>query len=1454
MKKLARWLGLIVFLSAIILKILLYQVPELFESFEGFRTYLTLPQSGMHQLQGDKEKSSQDSGFSASSEPAVSGKSANEERLLHQRKYPDTPRVALHPLDYAQYQQLRDNGAEMSELVTSLLMNQLGQSDQFELYDRSLVSALFAEKSLILVNDQQDTGQYALEKLPISEFTLTGSLFSSPQGNSYSLKLIDNSTGQILGAMIFHYTLDDIQQSTQKSLNFVHELLASAKSRKTKENAGDMNKIAFGHFVEIGNMDSKLNQGREITERLIDSFVRQKDKVILSRTQLFPLVFEELLRMLQFTDEYQNTQRTNANYFVHGKYRFDRSDKDSPLSIYLYIETIGYDRELMVLKAQNWDAAFKLIEDATVKFIPGPVTEIPPDNIEESKQLFLDALKARGMLSDKRILSGDLPPTTGEFSSFASSYKPGNIAHTRRLIERSLEANPHNQAAKLALAVFYQSDGEIFKSRQAIQEVSRSRDAASVDSAFKLLNKEKMNVTSGITAEVFKDIAGPDQARLIYQSLLEEGYLKSAGVKATFNRQKKSYQVFNRPHTLSLRNLDADTSIQAFERLRSIYYYPGSQVKLLKPRRFKSKHLRDKKNWSQLILQGKHNIEAMMHFDLASTASNIHIIKATSLPSVDFYREIEKESNERRLSNLQMAVDGFSSSVYLDTSYLEAAILLGHSLCQKEIARCASGNFIHSWVVDQTKAINLKGREGIYFNVTEEVNERDRMIFLAADAVGRVAEASLTELFQTVLVQEDYLIKKNRILLQTLLANSLLANQETPLSEKNRERIIYAYVKLLRAYCVSLAKFPRNLRRPKKYTEPMESLATIARESNSALSLRKRLLADLETDYPSIYPYLIVNSNAITTFVADEQDEMVDKVTSGKVIPFELSKFMKTTLKLYDKRIASGSIEVAKQYIQYYTDYYGITQETAMDFSYLYYRIGDTLTSERLLEEYGRNSFRISNFTLSPVNGNYRHNGFETGGQLRFVNTADMTHYVVYKASDTTFGLGEMPVKWKLYSGGSKYHRGNRNPKHPDLFAFGNGGKLTGELVWPSAPHPKAPADAISATTPEVFVEVAALKKDESDRSTLPQNSVEHLFREGYRFDTNQRTAIKGYPRNATAGPLQDAYFPSSFSKTRRISVVKEQLYEKGYLTVAGIPKFSKRHVLRDDVKRDFSDYSNFERDNIVKALISAKRIDNSGSAEIYRRKDDIWEKTSTLIPEDAISERAFGLASAVHEGYALVCDYKDGLYSYKQTNTQWVQQQRIESRCNRITMNDQWALVTSREQVSVYKNNNGSWTKTQTLIPDNYLLNKDKGHHFRYFGSALALWKDNIFIGNPGGGANRRGEVYIFSLSNHKWLQTDILRPNETISQFGQSISVTNDFMIIGDPSTGELDTPVWQSGSVFVYTKDQSHWKLKAQLVAKGRPKFARFGNHVLIEKNQQPSVLITSENDLYRYGLSK
>lgn len=1373
--------------------------------------------------------------------------------VIHQEETSQTPRIALHPLNYSQYQQQHDNGEEMSELITSLLMTELGKSVEFELLDRSLVSTLFAEKSNILVNNHLSTNQNSLKKLPLSNLSLVGSLFSGNGKQSYNLKLIKNKTGEILAASQFNYTIETLDESITEALTFIQEQITKSQSKGVNNN-GEKRKIAFGHFIDINKNDAHLNQGRKITDQLIETFVKEKNYLVLARTQVFPLVFEEYLRLLQHTDEHQNSLINNTNYFIHGKYRVNNSNQTHPISIYLYIHMVNHGRELIVLHAENWGSAYQLINDTIVNFSPTPEIQISAESEDKSKQLFLESLHARGMLYDKSILTGKKPPTANDINSFKSSYKPEHAVRARELIKQAYTLNPHNQLAKLARAVILESEGDAVTAEEMIVEVLRNQGKESSAIAFTLLNDKKRKLSSKIHDQTFEEFTTPNESKKIKELLIKYEYVNNSITPPISN--KKFDQIFNRSHNLTLGNLAPDTTIKSFEKLRSIYDYPGTQIKLNNPRRSRTRDNISKRTWHQSRYRDKHNIEAKIHFDIASTTSNIHINDATSPPSIAFYPEVKQESDERRLSNLEIAVDGFSSSVYLDTSYLKAMVLLGHSLCQKEIGRCASGNMINSWVVENTKAANIKGRGGMYFDVTKDIEEKDRLIFLAANAIDRVTDANLTELYQHTLTSNEYLINKYEKKLETLLAD-----ENKPVLDDDLKEVVHTYTKLIEAHCIQLEKHPRELNSPYKYIRPMEALAKLARQNKKTNALRKKLLADIETSHPNTYPYLVVNAEENTPFIAEEQDEIVAKVASRTLVPLKITEFMEAALKLFEARVESKKIDTAKQYLQYFSDYYSITENTAMDFAYLYYRVGDLKKSQRLLTEYGKLTFRLSNFTEQHVDGDYKHNGFEGKGQLKFTNKNNPNTFIIYKAFEVGYGLGEKPIKWSLskISDNRRNHpkSGNNNSKHPGSFAFGNGGAQYGEMIWisPVLVNTNSITSIITeginteSINSNDFIDVTAIEKN---NSSLDKNNIEHLFSDGYYIDSTQQTAIKGLPNKPTAGPLQDSYFHSSFYSNRKIKTTKEKLFEKGYLTVTGVPTFNDWQTLYKDIEEDFSEYSEFERRNLREALSNAKKVNSSGFAEIYHRNNNIWEKDSTLIPEDAITGRNFGFAFAIHEKYALICDYKDGVYSFTKIDGTWKQQQRIQSRCKTIAINNEWAIIGSEESVLVYKNDNGYWEKIQTLIPKDYLINKDKGSHYRYFGSSLAITKDNIIIGNPNGGLNRRGEVYLFTLSTNKWLQTNILQPNKTNSEFGRSISATSDYLIIGDPSTGALDTPIFHSGSVFIYKKEQSHWKLKAQLVPKDRPKYNRFGKKVLMKIGQKPSILIKSKKDIYRYDL--
>jgi len=1406
--------------------------------------------------------------------PGIAYANESENLLVHKDEVTNAPRIALHPLSFSQYRQHHKNGSEMAELITSLLMVELGKSDHMDLLDRSMVSVLFSEKSNILINDKMSAAQSTLEKLPISDFTIVGSLFSSDKGKSFSLKLVSNKTGQILGASLFNYTLDTLGESIQESVAFIQGIVKNAQSIINTET---INKIAIGHFIDISKSDSQINQGRDITERLIEKFVNDKDYSVLSRTQLFPLVFEEYLRFLQYTDEHQESLRYNAKYLVYGKYRVNRSNATHPLSIYLYIDLINHGRELFVIPAKNWSDAYDKISNEIINFIPDYGNQISIENRNKSKKLFLQALRIRGMLHYEKILTGIKPPSKNDITSFAVTYKSENLAPARKLIEQSLALNPHNPFSRLAKAMYLKTEGDTKVSNQIIREVLKNQDPASSEVAYQILVYERYKLKSRINVQDFVPLVGIGRAEEIYKSLIDEKYLRKFGDRVSFNSAKKSDQVFNHTHTLSLKNLDANTAIQVFEKLRAAYYRPGKQVRFLKPRRFHPRNAKYRRKWSQTTNQNNHNLEAVLHFDIASNASDIYINDATTLPSVEFYDESKLTSNERRQSNLEIAVDGFSTSVYLDTSYLKAKILLAYSLCQAEIKRCASGNMIHSWVVDHTKAVNLKGRGGIYFNVSADVEVKDRLIFLAADAIDRVTDANFSDMFQYSLTRDKYFVRKSEEKLNALLLDKkstiqkndngkqkpLLSVKSTPVPKNKAEKIVTSYTKLIRDHCQRLMRDKREIRYSHKYVGPVEELGKFIQKNKHVTQLGKSLLADIEADYPGVYPYLIVNAKSLTPFVIAEQDAVVEKVVSGKIIPIKISDFMKISLNIFEARVRSGNLKIAKIYIEHYVKHYGINEMTAMDFAYLYHRIGDSKKSKRLLKEYGKKSFTISNFTLPHVDGTYVNNGFDKKGYLRFDNKSNRNIHILYRTAFVytngtkfLYSLGEIPVKWVLYSKKTRSHNGNVNPKHRDLFSFGNGGTYKGTRIWTSPTLAKntKPADTkntvSSQTVSDNYIEVDRLKEAALD---LPENNLERLFDAGYKFDTSQKSAIKGFPNKPTIGPVLDSYFSASLSRTRKISAVKEKLFEKGYLTVSGLPIVESRRAMFQKIDSDFSDYSARERSSVERALLSAKKVKGAGYVKIINSNNNTWKPTSILIAEDAIANRHFGLTTAIYGNYALICDYKDGLYSFKKIDKQWKLQQRIESRCKNVVMNKNWAIVSAKEKSFVYKNIDGSWMKTQTLIVNDFLLKRDKRQRFSYYGDSLALTKDMIVIGNPYGGVGGVGEVYIFNLVKNKWQQSQVLLPNKNVQGFGKSISANNNFIIIGNPTTGDFNTPELNSGSVYVYTKVNSSWALRAHLVPKNRPKNAAFGSRVLLKNGRLASLLIKSRRNVFRYNLS-
>ncbi len=1289
-----------------------------------------------------------------------------------------------------------------------------------------------------------DRGGSELTKLTLSDYTLVGSLFATESGDVFSLKLVRNSSGEVMDAFPFHFTLETLESVIQEAGVFVQNAL---KISPQVEGAERKKIIAFGHFVNISTDDAQINQGRDITERLIARYVREKGYSVLLRTQTFPLLFEEYLRLLQYTDEDQQSLRQNARYLVYGNYRIDHSQAGNPITLYLYLDTIKYGRELRIIDGEDWDAVFRGVIREIENYLPDFGRQITKQNKNESRQCFLDALRVRGLLHSKRILAGIEPPDVNDYRSFSSNYKKDKLEQARAYIEQSLVLNPYNQQSKLALAMLLKGDGDQVTANKLLNESVRSQDESIASAAYQILLNQKYKHPPYFSAEDLHSITGVENADGIVQDLLNKKYIKRSGEHFVFNSGFVSDQVFNQPYQQTLTGVEHEIAVQVFEKLRDLNYRPGDQVNYLKPRSFHPRDLKKRRDWIQLVHSDRHNTEAVLQLDMARATSGLYINDATDLPTVEFGEEIVKGSLERRASNLKVTVDALSSSAFLDTTYLKAKVLLGHALCRQEIGRCGAGKTILNWVVDHAGGANLQGRGGIYFNVTKEVEEHDRLLFLAADIVDRVAEADLTEMFEYTLQREAYFETKHGRKLAEL--QKKIGRSD---SDNEIDLLVDAYADQIDLECARLSKQKLGLRRPLEYTKTIDAIGRLAQQSERAAGMLRKRLAETRAQYPDVYPYLLIHSYVRNSFILGLQSEMIEKVAAGDVVPYQPDEFMNHAAHLFNVLVEEDMYDLARRYIDYFSDYYTLSEDNAIDFAYMYFLVGEQDASSRLMRDYGKSTFRVNHFTYPGVDGFYETQGFNKNGWLKYSNTENTKVYINYEPLRRYVRFGEQPVKWTLYTG-RKSHPGNRNSQNPELFAFGNGGRFTGEREWQDKEPDVNGSTILSADRAGIaseaervdLLEVSPLNKDELDGREI---SVEFLFNEGYTFSSDQRSAIKGFPTRSTIGPLLDSYFPQSFAANRKVSVVKEALFKKGYLSVSGIPLFQPGRALLKRFDKDFPEFNDFEKQSLNKAFKKATKVLGAGYVEVYQLDGLAWSHSATLVPEDAVENRRFGLATAIDNGRALVCDYKDGLYSYLRKENGWALAQRIGARCKGLVMNGDWAVVASTEKLFVYRYTDGVWKRVQTLRPDDYQRRKGRREGFSFFGSALAMNGDTLLAGNPYGGERGRGEVYLFTLRNNQWQQSHLLA-GDSIGGYGASISMQGNYLAIGNPSYRGEDEHYLNSGMVLFYERNNSQWQLNKLLVPAGRNKGEAFGEHLFLS-GDQPRLLVRSNKNLYNF----
>ena len=195
----------------------------------------------------------------------------------------------------------------------------------------------------------------------------------------------------------------------------------------------------------------------------------------------------------------------------------------------------------------------------------------------------------------------------------------------------------------------------------------------------------------------------------------------------------------------------------------------------------------------------------------------------------------------------------------------------------------------------------------------------------------------------------------------------------------------------------------------------------------------------------------------------------------------------------------------------------------------------------------------------------------------------------------------------------------------------------------------------------------------------------------------------------------------------------------------------------------------------------------NKGAAIIYTKSDDQWTKTVTLEANDAKISDRFGEAVAIFGNYAIVG----------------------APLADEYTVNNNGAAY-----MFAYQNN--SWRQIQKLIPETHMENQQ-------FGFALAIGEKYAFVSAKGDDNQKAVHVFVREDTNWKFVQM-ISQPDDAGPGFACDLGLSNEWLAIG----------AWDNeaaGAVYVYQLQVNEWKLVQRLISDSNELNDQFGASVAI-----------------------
>jgi carbonic anhydrase/acetyltransferase-like protein (isoleucine patch superfamily) len=264
-------------------------------------------------------------------------------------------------------------------------------------------------------------------------------------------------------------------------------------------------------------------------------------------------------------------------------------------------------------------------------------------------------------------------------------------------------------------------------------------------------------------------------------------------------------------------------------------------------------------------------------------------------------------------------------------------------------------------------------------------------------------------------------------------------------------------------------------------------------------------------------------------------------------------------------------------------------------------------------------------------------------------------------------------------------------------------------------------------------------------------------------------------------------------------------------------------------------------------AVVGANHDDdngtNSGSVYVYQRDVRGWIEQAKLTASDGVAGDRFGDFVATDENTVMVGSPGDpfsftsagAVYVYQNNRGAWIEEAKLVAgdgelgdEFGRVVIDGETAVVSALKDddkgfdsgsVYVFERINGAWKKQVKLLASD----GEPGDHF----GRIAIDGDTILVGaaRDDGVAVDTGSVYVFTRDNNVWTeQAKLTSSNAAMGdQFGWSVAIDGDMAVIG--AIGDDDNGN-NAGAAYIFSRNNGEWTGQSKLTASDGAPYDGFG----------------------------